>query len=180
MTSCDRRLTEGSDRRGAAHARESGREPEEDGCLLATRPKEGPFAADGLASWTAALTHPTLGPLLELLPDRLYWSRGTPDEIDAEGIELCLLAHAFATAGHPIRSIPPIRQFAKHSQLSGEKSAETTRFSRLGGALRAYTATILARSRQPTLRALDVLVVNLIPTAKQILKAKRKYVPPRD
>ena len=127
---------------------ESGREPEEDECLLATRPKEGPFAADGLASWTAALTHPTLGPLLELLPDRLYWSRGTPDEIDAEGIELCLLAHAFATAGHPIRSIPPIRQFAE-SVLNFCRVAETTRFSRLGGALRAYTATILARSRRP-------------------------------
>jgi hypothetical protein len=70
------------------------------------------LVADRLPTLTAALAHPTLGPLLEALHDRLYWSKGTPDEIGAEGIDLFLLVHAFALAGHPIRSAPPIRALA--------------------------------------------------------------------
>ena len=155
----------------------SGREPDELERLLAARPKEGPFAAGGLVSWTAALAHPTLGPLLESLPDRLYWSRGKPEEIDAEGIELCLLAHAFAMAGHPIRAMPPIRQFAE-SVLNfcrvRRNHAVLAAWRGVKGIYRDYFSPLTAA---PTLRALDVLAANLIPTTKQILRAKRKYVP---
>jgi hypothetical protein len=80
---------------------------------LATPPAIGAvFVAEGLPALTDALAHPTLGPLLGALPDRLYWSKGEPEEIGAEGVELFLLAHAFARAGHPLCSIPPIRELA--------------------------------------------------------------------
>ena len=80
--------------------------------LLATWPSPGPFAADGL-SLSEALVDQTLGPFLNDLPDRLYWSKGTPDESGAEGIETYLLRHTFAHARHPIRSMPPIRELAE-------------------------------------------------------------------
>ena len=64
--------------------------------LLATPPARGDkIEIEGL-SLSAALAHPVLGPALEDFQSRLHWSKNDSLEDGAAGIELFLLAHAFA------------------------------------------------------------------------------------
>lgn len=146
---------------------------------LATWPSRGLFAADGL-SLSEALADQTLGPFLDGLPDRLYWSKGTPDESGAEGIETYLLRHAFAYAGHPIRSMPPIRELAEtiRTRAMDKRSDRiTATWRKCKGKLSYHLAPLMVGE---TLHATDVLNNNFESIQKLLLAAYRKYVPKVD
>ena len=147
---------------------------------LATWPSPGPFAADGL-SLSEALVDQTLGPLLDGLPDRLFWSKGTPDESGAEGIETYLLRHTFAYAGHPIRSMPPIRELAEtiRTRAMNKRGDRITVIwqkcqSRRQGGLSHHLAPLMVGE---TLHATDVLNNNFEVIQKLLFAAYKKYVP---
>ena len=81
--------------------------------LLATPPTRGDKIEIEGISLSAALAHPVLGPALEDFQSRLHWSKNDSLEDGAAGIELFLLAHAFAQAGFPIRTMPAPRRAAE-------------------------------------------------------------------
>jgi hypothetical protein len=157
---------------------EPDRLPDEDATLPVTRPAiTDIFCAEGLATLASALAHPTLGPLLEALPDRLHWSKDKPEEIGAEGIELFLIAHAFALAGHPIHSMPPIRELAARIHTRGKDRRGpmmVALWRRCRGIYGHYFNQLIIAE---TLHGTDVLNSNFEPIKALILKAKRKYVP---
>ena len=143
---------------------------------LATWPSPGPFAADGL-SLSEALADQTLGPFLNGLPDRLYWSKGTPDESGAEGIETYLLRHTFACAGHPIRSMPPIRELAETIRtraMNRRSDRITATWRKCKGPLSHHLAPLMVGE---TLHATDVQNNNFESIRKFLLAAYKKYVP---
>jgi hypothetical protein len=144
--------------------------------LLAIWPSPGPFAADGL-TLSEALVDQTLGPFLNGLPDRIYWSMGTPDESGAEGIETYLLRHTFAYAGHPIRSMPPIRELAEtiRTRAMNKRGDRITAIWReCQGPLSHHLAPLMVGE---TLHATDVLNNNFEIIRKFLLAAYKKYVP---
>jgi hypothetical protein len=152
-------------------------DPRESNELSMTPPAIGlTFVAEGFPGLTEALAHPTLGPLLGALPDRLYWSKGTPEEIGAEGIELFLIAHAFALAGHPLRTTPPIRDLAAliHDRGKNRRAPRITAlWRRLKGIYGHYWGQLIIAD---TLHGTDVLIEHFESIKALILTARRKYV----